>query len=71
MQRAPRFLRQRPARFAVRRRKLCAECHEHYARYSYKSAVRADKDHTLCFRCFRRQKDRARSRLMGMPTFMM
>lgn len=43
-------------------RHVCLECHAHRARYQYRGQVRADRDHTLCFRCFRAQVERARAR---------
>ena len=45
-------------------RHLCLECHAHRARFQYRGQVRADRDHTLCFRCFRAQVERARARLL-------
>jgi hypothetical protein len=34
-------------------RHVCLECHAHRARFQHRGQVRADRDHTLCFRCFR------------------
>ena len=43
-------------------RKLCQGCHERKARFQYRGIVRADRDHTLCFECYRSERDRQRSR---------
>ena len=43
-------------------RHACLECHAHRARFQHGGQVRADRDHTLCFRCFRAQVERARAR---------
>jgi hypothetical protein len=40
---------------------LCVECREQQARFKYRGRVRADRDHTLCFRCFRAEVDRQRA----------
>jgi hypothetical protein len=42
-------------------RKLCQGCHERKARFQYRGIVRADRDHTLCFECYRSERDRQRS----------
>ena len=47
-----------------RSRRLCATCRERKARFKYRGEVRADRDHTLCFECYRGQVNRIRSRLM-------
>jgi hypothetical protein len=44
-------------------RHLCVECRLQRARFRYRGVVRADRDHTLCFRCFRSAVDRQRARL--------
>ncbi len=41
--------------------RLCVECREQPARFKYRGRVRADRDHTLCFRCFRAERDRQRA----------
>ena len=46
------------------RRHVCLECRAHRARFRYRGVVRADDDHTLCFRCFRAASNRLRARLM-------
>ena len=44
---------------------LCAECQERKARFRYRGEVRADRDHTLCFECHRREINRARARRLA------
>jgi len=41
---------------------LCAACQERKARFRYRGEVRADRDHTLCFECYRSEVNRARAR---------
>jgi hypothetical protein len=43
-------------------RTLCAACRERKARFKYRGEVRADRDHTLCFECYRAEINRARAR---------
>ena len=43
-------------------RHLCLGCHSQRARFRYRGRVRADRDHTLCFRCYRSACDRLRAR---------
>lgn len=43
-------------------RTLCGGCRERKARFRYRGEVRADRDHTLCFECFRGEVNRARAR---------
>ena len=45
-------------------RHLCLGCHEHPARFRYRGEVRADRDHNLCFRCYRAEVNRQRARAM-------
>jgi hypothetical protein len=42
-------------------RRACVECRVHPARFQYRGRVRADRDHTLCFRCFRAEVNRQRA----------
>ena len=49
-------------RRARRFRTLCAACQERKARFRYRGEVRADRDHTLCFECYRAEINRARAR---------
>ncbi len=47
---------------------LCAECHERRAKYRYQGHIRADRQHVLCFSCFRCARERMRaSQLARMP----
>jgi hypothetical protein len=46
-------------------RKLCERCGERKARFRYHGVVRADSDHTLCFECFRSERDRRRAHLLS------
>ena len=57
--------RRRLRRFRV----LCAACRERKARFRYGGAVRADRDHTLCFECYRSELDRLRARRLGQQAF--
>ena len=49
-----------------RRRKrlktLCKGCEERKALFRYRGCVRADRDHTLCFECYRGEINRSRAR---------
>jgi hypothetical protein len=49
-------------------RRACQACRARKARFQYRGRVRADRDHVLCFECYRaeRQRDRAR-RLAEVP----
>ena len=33
--------------------RICVHCHERKSLFRYRGAVKADRDHTLCFRCYR------------------
>ena len=50
------------ARFRRTPRHTCRACRTRPARFRYRSTVRADRDHDLCFRCFRGLVDRMRAR---------
>jgi hypothetical protein len=41
---------------------LCEACRERKARFQYRGVVKADRAHTLCFACFRSERDRLRAR---------
>ena len=43
-------------------RTLCAACQKRKARFRYRGEVRADRDHTLCFECYRGEVNRSRAR---------
>ena len=50
-------------------KQFCQRCRERKARFQYRGVVRADRDHTLCFECFRSERDRQRaSRLASVAT---
>jgi hypothetical protein len=40
----------------------CVGCRGRKALFRYRGEVRADRDHTLCFECFRCEVNRARAR---------
>ena len=46
-------------------RRVCQSCHERKARFFYAGRVRADRDHTVCFECFRAERDRQRARRLA------
>jgi hypothetical protein len=46
-------------------RHLCERCRERKARFSHGGVVKADKSHTLCFACFRSERERLRARLLA------
>ena len=48
-------------RLSKRFRVLCAGCRKRKAKFKYRGEVRADRDHTLCFECYRGQINRARA----------
>lgn len=45
-----------------RRHRLCAACQERKAKFQYQGTIRADRDHVLCFQCFRAERERQRAR---------
>jgi hypothetical protein len=49
-------------RRSKRSKTLCAACQERKARFKYRGEVRADRDHNLCFECYRGETNRARAR---------
>ena len=44
---------------------LCERCRDRKARFSYRGVVKADRGHTLCFACFRSERDRMQARLLA------
>ncbi len=46
-------------------RRACAACREQPALFRYRGRVRADRAHTLCFRCYRAEAERLRARRMA------
>ena len=47
---------------------LCAACQERKAKFRFRRAVRADRDHTLCFECYRSEVNRTRARRLADAT---
>ena len=41
-------------------RRLCLDCGERRPLFRYRGVVKADADHTLCFRCHRALRDQTR-----------
>lgn len=48
-----------------RTRQVCQSCQERKARFRYQGSVRADRDHTLCFECFRSARERQRAQQLA------
>jgi hypothetical protein len=46
---------------AREQRRLCERCRDRKAKFQYRGTVRADRDHTLCFECFRAQREHHRA----------
>ena len=46
-------------------RRQCEFCRERKARFRYRGVVKADRDHTLCFECYRSERDSRRARLLA------
>ena len=46
-------------------RRLCESCRDRKARFCYRGVVKADRDHTLCFACFRAERERRRAQLLA------
>lgn len=38
-------------------KQLCQGCRDRKARFKFRGVVRADRDHTLCFECYRSQRN--------------
>lgn len=41
--------------------RLCQACGERRPRFSYRGVVKADRHHTLCFECYRAERNRLRA----------
>jgi hypothetical protein len=53
-------------------KQLCEACRDRKARFEYRGRVKADRDHTLCFQCYRAERDRYRAeRLAGVKPAML
>jgi hypothetical protein len=48
---------ERPGAF---KKHVCLTCQDRRPRFRYRGIVKADADHTLCFRCYRDLKNRLR-----------
>ena len=46
-------------------RRICESCRDRKARFRYRGRVRADRNHTLCFECYRSERDRQRARRLA------
>lgn len=46
-------------------RRACEQCRRRKARFTYRGVVKADGDHTLCFACFRAERERQRAHLLA------
>jgi hypothetical protein len=46
-------------------RRTCQSCLARKARFKFRGEVRADRDHTLCFECFRSERDRRRAQMLS------
>jgi len=42
-------------------RQMCQRCRDRKARFQYRGEVRADRDHSLCFECYRSERNRQRA----------
>jgi len=47
---------------------LCLACGRRRALFSYRGVVKADRDHNLCFECYRAEVNRLRARRFGTVT---
>jgi hypothetical protein len=52
-------------RFGRRSRHLCAACRERKAKFQYEGHVRADRDHVLCFQCYRSLREQTRAQRLA------
>jgi hypothetical protein len=46
-------------------RRACQSCRERKARFQYAGRVKADRDHSLCFECYRSERERRRARQLA------
>ena len=46
-------------------RQTCQSCRDRKARFQYRGVVRADRDHTLCFECYRSELNRQRAQRLA------
>jgi hypothetical protein len=45
--------------------RLCLSCRERRPLFLYRGVVKADRDHNLCFECYRAEVNRLRARRLG------
>ena len=50
-------------------RHLCASCLDRRAKYQYRGHVRADRQHVLCFQCYRAARERLRAQQLSKLPF--
>jgi len=43
-------------------RKVCHRCRARKARFQYRGVVKSDREHVLCFECYRSEVNRLRAR---------
>jgi hypothetical protein len=55
----------RRARTTRRGSRLCLACGKRRPLFLYRGVVKADRDHNLCFECYRAELNRLRSRRLG------
>jgi hypothetical protein len=46
-------------------RKSCQSCYARKARFRFRGVVKADRDHVLCFECYRSARDRRRAQILA------
>lgn len=56
-----------PTRSRKTDRKHCVDCRHRRALFRYRGVVKHDRDHTLCFACFRSLRDSVRASLLSLP----
>lgn len=49
-------------------RQACQTCRDRKALFQFRGIVRADRDHTLCFECYRSELNRQRARRLAAVT---
>lgn len=57
----------RPGRRPSRRKRECEACRSRRARFRHRGVVKADASHTLCFQCYKAERDRLRARQLLVP----
>jgi hypothetical protein len=48
-------------RILRKQRKTCLDCQQRQARFRYRGKIKWDKDHSLCFACFRTVRDQVQA----------